>query len=255
MNETRECVGNIHVPFDIDFENDFINEISNNCKGYILTREVGDSGNEHYHFHLEELNILPKSLKDKLLKKYKTKLKEYHQSKTTKDSNKAIPRLIEIKEIVPKKPQLSYEEESEIIRCYVYKDIELQQYIPKHKNMDLKTIQYRKERYYELLKIKEDLKKTKSKQKQKENKEFIPKCIEAIREQHTTVGADGNPVLGKVTLLDCIEYLTNYYTKREKILNPNSFENQVISIWIHFSKEFKYEFMQSIEQRIKEKYR
>lgn len=249
-----EIVGNIKINFDPAKEKKLYKEFDRVCDSFIITRETGQSLNEHYHFHLIGCKILDKSLKDNLYKLF-TELKTNPNSDKKQNKNgtlKGYERKICCREVLVKKPFLTPEQEYEYIVCYVYKDIVVEHWEPLTKGV----IDYeaKQKRYYELVKLKEDLRIHNAKEKKKESKNFIPKLIQLVKDQNTLIGADGEPFVRKVTLLDISEVLSKYYLENEKTLNRNTIENQIVTIYCHFSKSFKDNYFNTIIEKIKDNY-
>lgn len=257
-----EITGNIHLNFnDIDNINKLIKIFKLHSYEWYLLPEEGKAKQQHWHFYIEDCNITDRHLRRLILKEIPDIKKPIEGDQLNKDgTKKGWERKLKVSQIKPKNPVLTYEEEAELIKCYVFKDYQkhieggyFSYHSQKHLTEPLPVKRYQ-ERYYELLKEKQDLHNAKNNKKAKDHREYLKILIEGYNKSRTFMNALGVEELRPHTLNDIIDYVMEDKEKSNKVMNIKQVENTAVTIMIHLDKEFKRQIKRRIRLNIENNY-
>lgn len=256
----NEIVGNIHLRFN-DFEN--INTLTtllgeHSKKSWYLLPEIGKDKKEHFHFYIEDCDITDRHLRRKIIELIPDLKKPIEGCQLNKDgTRKGWERTLKVSLIKPKNPVLTYEEEAQIIKCYVFKDYKKREPYVCYSNLDADISLHAyglKNKYYELLQKKQDLHNEKNNKKSKEYREYLKILIEGYNQSRTFINAAGVEELRPHTLTNIIDYVMEDKEKSNKVMNLKQIENTAITVMIHLDKEFKRLIKQRIKLNIQNNY-
>lgn len=254
MKEIKKITGNIHLPHSPKNETKMCKVFDKYSTRYAITRETGSNDNPHYHFYIE-CEIKDIYVKELLQKEFpEIKQKHLKSENTNKDGSKrGWERRISVKEIIPKKPTLSNDDEALLIQYYIYKDVEIDKWKPITKNITIEEVLNGQNQYYKLIKAKEDVIKVLKKNQKEKNKSenLIEEYEKLLKDKTQYMGVDGKPVLIDLDIEDAVTVVLEDKIKSNKCMNRNVQFNIIQTLLIRNNKKYKQEYKQKLIDDLK----